>query len=284
MNPVRSLIAALVLVLAGMGTWVWKINQDETAAKEALVAAEEGRLKELALKDQQMEHSLKLQQEEHQKDLQKQNEEFEKKLDWMRKQERQRMASAFEQFGGLLDGNKKTLDYINLLEKKVKSGEAISKNEAEKLAIVATGLGYLQKQYAKPLERFSELESYLSRRASASVESPNMNHSFWKRIFNSEFREKEREFYRSEGERRGFQDAQARFSQAYSEAQKQMGNVSLETDKLIAGLNSIIEEKVQNTPDLTEFFNQAKKALTTHQKLLEFEPEVVKPQVESPKP
>ena len=57
-----------------------------------------------------------------------------------------------------------------------------------------------------------------------------------------------------------------------------------ETDRLIAGLNGIIEEKTQNSPDLSEFFNQAKKALTTHQKLLEFEPEVVKPQVESPKP
>ena len=189
------------------------------------------------------------------------------------------MATAFEQFGGILDGNKKTLDYINLLEKKVKSGEAISKNEAEQLAIVATGLGYLQKQYSKPLERFSELESYLSRRASANVESPNMNNSFWKRIFNREFREKEREFYRTEGERRGFQDAQTKFSQAYADAQKQMGSVSLETDRLIAGLNGIIEEKTQNSPDLSEFFNQAKKALTTHQKLLEFEPEVVKPQM-----
>ena len=284
MNPVRSLIAALVLVLSGMGTWVWKINQDVAAAKADLSKAEEKRLKELDLKDQQAQHALKLQQEEHQKDLVKQNEEFEKKLDDLRKQERKRMTAAFEQFGGLLEGNKKTLDYINLLEQKVKSGQAISKNEAEKLAVVATGLGYLQKQYAKPFEQFSELEGYLSKRANANVESPNMNHSFWKRIFNSEFREQEREFYRSEGERRGFQEAQSKFSSAYASAQKQMGNVTLQTDKLITGLNDLIEEKNQNAPDLTDFFNQARKALNTHQKLLEFEPDATKPVVETPRP
>lgn len=288
MNTVRSLIAALVVVLAGMGTWVWKKNEDLNAAKALQVKTLLAARKDMALKDQQdaetLRQSLEAQQQESQKALQKQNEDFEKKLDDMRASERKRMASAFEQFGGILEGNKKTLDYINLLEQKVKSGQALSKNEAEKLAIVATGLSYLQRQYARPFEQFSELESYLSKRANANVESPDMRNSFWKRIFNKEFREKEREFYRSEGERRGFQEAEGKFGQAYATAQKQMGSVSLETDKIIAGLNNLIEEKQQNAPDLTGFFDQARKALTTHQKLLDFEPEVKKPTVETVRP
>ena len=127
----------------------------------------------------------------------------------------------------------------------------ISKAEAEKLAVIATGLTYLQKQYTKPFEDFGELEAYLQKRASAQIETPNMRNAFWKRMFSREFREKERELYRSEGERRGFQDAQGRFSEAYAAAQKTHGRRRTSTwNKTIAKLNDVIQEKQANTPDL----------------------------------
>ncbi|MFZ4765658.1 MAG: hypothetical protein ACOYMN_11955, partial [Roseimicrobium sp.] len=174
------------------------------------------------------------------------------------------------------------LDYINLLESKVKSGQAVSQNEAQKLALIATGLGYLQKQYQRPFREFTELEAYLSNRAGANVETPNMRYAFWKRLFSSEFREQEREFYRTEGERRGFQDASEKFNEAYAAAQKQMSAVNLDFEKAVMSLNDLATEK--KTEDLSQFFQQAKKALSTHQKLLEFEPDTQKPPVESPRP
>ena len=284
MNQVRILYMILVLSLAGMGTWVWKVKQNEESAKMAVVKVEQEKRTELALRDKERQEALAAQNEENQKVVQKINDDWEKKIDSMRAEERKRVAAAFEQFSDILDGNKKTIEYINALETKVKAGKSINKNEAEKLAVVATGLAYLQKQYQKPFEKFGELETYLAQRANANVESPNMRWAFWKRIFNSEFREKERDFYRTEGERKGFQDASDKFNTAYASAQKQMASVNLDFEKSIVKLNDFVAEKKKDAPDLSEFFNQARKALNTHQKVLDFQPDVTKPTVEAPKP
>lgn len=284
MNQVRILLMLVVLSLSGMGAWVWKLKEKQQVAEEALAQSKQETLTQLAAKENEKTEALTAQNQENQKLVQKISEDFDKKLDDMRQQERKRTAAAFEQFGDIIDGNKKGLSYLNALEDKIKSGQSINKNEAEKLAVFATGLAYLQKQYQKPFQQFSELEKYLATKATTSVETPDMRHAFWKRLFDSEFREKEREFYRTEGERRGFQDASERFNNVYKTAQKQMANVDLDFDKSIMKLNDLISEKQQTPPDLSDFFNQARKALNAHQKLLEFEPDATKPQAEAPKP
>lgn len=275
------LVMALVLSLGGMGTWVWKAKDNQWEAEKETAKAQELARTTVAAKASEIERALQDQQARHDRDLAALNEKHEKDLDALRKTERQRMAQAFTQFGDILDGNKKTLDYINVLEEKVKSGQNVSANEAQKLATIATALGYLQKQYQKPFREFAELEAYLSKRAGANVETPSMRFAFFKRIFSGEFREQEREFYRTEGERRGFQDASDRFGQAYAAAQKQMSDVNVDFDKSIMKLNELSSEK--KTEDLSQFFNDARKALNTHQKLLEFEPDATKP-VDAPRP
>lgn len=282
MNQVRALVMALVLSLGGMGAWVWKAKDNQWRAEEATAAAEQKTRDVLVAKEAEMQKTLQDQQARHDKEFAALNEKHEKDLDALRQSERQRMAQAFTQFGDILDGNKKTLEYINLLEDKVKSGQNVSINEAQKLATIATALGYLQKQYQKPFREFAELEAYLSKRSNASIDTPNMRFAFFKRIFSGEFREQEREFYRTEGERRGFQDASDRFSQAYASAQKQMQGVNVDFEKSIMNLNNLVAEK--KTEDLSEFFNQARKALNTHQKMLEFDPETPTKPTEPPRP
>ena len=284
MNQVRILYMALVLTLAGMGAWVWKLKEKLDLAEARTVQLAKSHQADMEAKQKESQEALAAQNEENQKLVQSLKDDFDKKLDALRADERQRVAAAFGQFSDILDGNKRSLEYINALEAKVKAGQAISKNEAEKLAVFATGLSYLQKQYQKPFVEFRELEGYLNRRAATNIETPNMNYAFWKRHFNSEFREKEREFYRTEGERRGFQDASARFDSAYAAAQKQMKAVDADFESAIAKMNDFVKEKKTDAPDLSEFFNQARKTLSTHQKLLEFQPEVPKPVVEPPRP
>ena len=284
MNQVRILYMALVLTLAGMGAWVWKLKEKLDLAEARTVQLAKSHQADMEAKQKESQEALAAQNEENQKLVQSLKDDFDKKLDALRADERQRVAAAFGQFSDILDGNKRSLEYINALEAKVKAGQAISKNEAEKLAVFATGLSYLQKQYQKPFVEFRELEGYLNRRAATNIETPNMNYAFWKRLFNSEFREKEREFYRTEGERRGFQDASARFDSAYAAAQKQMKAVDADFESAIAKMNDFVKEKKTDAPDLSEFFNQARKTLSTHQKLLEFQPEVPKPVVEPPRP
>ena len=284
MNQVRTLWALLALTLGGMGAWVWRTNENFKSAENAALRANVEKKIALAAKDREQEAAVTTMHQQQQDELKKQNDDFEKKLDVLRQGERTKLGQAYEQFSHILDGDKKTLDYINLIEEKVKAGEKILKSEAEKLAVIATGLTYLQKQYQKPFAEFGELETYFQKRVNAPVETPNMRNAFWKRMFSREFREKEREFYRTEGERRGFQDAQNRFAEAYSAAQKKMAGVNMNMEETIGKLNDFILEKQAATTDLTDFFNQARKALNTHQKLLEFEPEPTKPVIESARP
>lgn len=286
MNQVRALIMLLVLSLAGMGAWVYTAKQKQWTAEESTLKIKEelqlAAKTELEAKVAEHQKELMAQSQGHQKELETINADWEKKMDTLRKEERQRMNQAFTQFGDILEGNKKALNSITALEEKVKAGQELSKAESQDLAVMATGLSYLQKQYEKPFQEFKELETYLSKRSSANLKTPDMRNSFWKRVFSKEFREQEREFYRTEGERRGFQDASAKFTEAYDSAQKQMSGLNLDFQKAIEKLGAL-NQTDKDKEDLSEFFDQAKKALSTHQKVIEFEPEVIKP-TEIPKP
>ena len=282
MKQAKALLALLILVVAGMGAWVWKTKGDLNAAKAEVAKAEQASRDVVAAKEQQMQESLYYLEKQHQQDVTSIMDKHQQELDKLRDGERKRLTESFKQFGDILDGNKQTMDYIDTVEQKVKSGQAVSSNEAEKLATIATGLSYLQKQYQKPFQEFGELEAYFSKRAGENIETPNMRNAFWKRMFSRNFREQEREFYRTEGERRGFQEASTRFDEAYGNAQKQMGAVNLDLEKSLGSIQQLINEK-KNPENLDEFFNQARKALKTHQKLLEFAPDSA-PQVDTVKP
>jgi len=288
MKQVRLLLALLVIVAGSMGAWVWKVYERLDASRTLLAQAEKRTAVALARKDRDQQQAFATLNEQHQKEIQRLNDEGEQKLEALRKEQRTKLTQAYQQFSGILDGDRKTLDYINLIEQKVKSGQEVSKAEADKLAVIASGLTYLQKQYQKPFEDFRELESFLEKRASTqngvSIEHAN----FWQRLFSKEAREKEkqseREYYRTEGELGAFRAAKSKFASAYAGAQKKMSAVNIDAEKAIAGLNSFIEDKRANTQDLTEFFNQARKALNTHQKLLDMEPDFSKPVIDGPKP
>ncbi len=276
MTQVRALFALLILSLASMGTWVWQTKQKQWAAEQSLRETEVNAAAMLRAKEEEHRNSLNAMIQQHQQDIDAMIERHGKELDGQRQEERKRMAGAMDQFSDILEGNRKTLDYLAVLEQKVKSGQALSANEAQKLSNIATGLNHLQKQYQKPFQEFTELATYFSKRAEAKVDSPNMKNSFWKRLFSRDFREKEREFYRTEGERRGYQEASELFATAYSSAQKQMAAANLNLEKSVKTINQMIDEK--RTPeDMDAFFKEARRALSAHQKLLDFEPEAPKP-------
>ncbi len=283
MNQVRVLYMLLVLSLGGMGAWVWKSKQEERAAEEALTRTVDNQEAQIAARKAEADRALADQKAQHDEDVKQLKEAQAKEIEDLRKTERERMAQAFSQFGDILDGNKKTLDYINLLEQKVKSGQEISKAEAQKLAVIATGLSYLQQQYKKPFREFTELETYLANRAGVTLNAPDQRFSFFRRMFSKEYREQEKEFHRTEGEKRAFQEASDKFGAAYSAAQKQMAAAHIDFEKSMSQLNALAQEK--KPEDLSEFFSKARKALSTHQKLLEFEPEPPTPKPgETPRP
>lgn len=284
MNAIKNLTALLVLSFLASGVLGWFLFQsrsDLQAARTELEHIKSEHEEALKAKESEFQRTLDAQAAQHQKMITALNDEHEKKIDDLRKGERQRLATAAKEFENIFEGNKTTIQYIDLLEDKVKAGQALSKAEVEKLAIITTGLGYLKKQYQKPMQEFQELVNYFESQANKQLEKPKGG--FFKRLFSKEFREQEKEYLRQEGAKDAFEQAQGKFTTAYSSAQKVMAGVNLDADAQIQKLHAYIDDKRQmNNEDLTSFFDKARKALRTHQDVLDFEPEA--PPLPTPKP
>jgi hypothetical protein len=280
MNALKIIIAILALTAAGLGFGIWKQKSAHQTEIDSLKASHAA---DLSAKHSEMQNALAAQGEQHQRDIQTLNAGYEKKLSELEQSQRKQMASTYREFENIFDGNKKTIDYINLLEDKVKAGQTISKAEVERLAIITTGIGYLQKQYQKPLEQFSELASYFEKQSALQPEKPRGN--FFRRVFSKQYKEAERQFNREEGMKEAYEQAQSKFSTVYSSAQRQMASVNLDADAQVKKLYDLIDDKQQtNKEDLSSFFDKARKALKTHQDVLRFEPENLPTQVPAVRP
>lgn len=280
MNALKITAAILALIAAGLGFGMWKQNGTQQAELESLKARNAAAL---ASKHEEMQSALAAQADQHQQAIQQLNADYDKKLTELQQSQRNQVASAYKEFESIFDGNKKTIDYINLLEDKVKAGQTISKAEVERLAIITTGISYLQKQYQKPLEQFSELASYFEKQSALQPEKPKG--SFFRRVFSKEYKEAERQFNREEGMKQAYEQAQSKFTTVYSSAQKQMASVNIDADTQVKKLYALIDDKQQATKeDLGSFFDQARKALKTHQDVLKFEPENLPTPLPSPRP
>ena len=228
----------------------------------------------ISSKDEELQRTLAVQNEQHQKALQATISEYDQKLSELRLDQRKQIASAYKEFENIFAGNKKTLEYINLLESKVKGGQAISKIEVEKLIVITSGISFLQKQYQKPLQEFTALQDYFDSAAKRPNNKPKSNFGFFKRLFSKDFREAEKEFYREEGARQAFAEAEGKFGSVYAAAQRSMRNVNVDAESQLKKLDALIQDKqTTNAENLSSFFDQARQALQTHQNVLDFEPE-----------
>lgn len=277
MNSIPALrILSIVAILAcgGLGFALW---QNGESHRKALAAAEDAHKR--AIDDLQSSHNaaLAVEQEKHLAALKKLTEEHEKAIDTLRNDQRRQMTTAMKEFEDIFDGNRRTIDYLNVLEGRIRSGQTVSKAEAEKLAIIATGLGFLQKEYQKPFSEFKQLEEFLSRQAASlpgrNAESTPQRFGFFKRVFSKEAREAQKQQLRDEGAREAFEAAQVKFNAVYAAAQRQMASVSINADQYVKKIYDLIDEKNKaNAEDLGQFFDEARKALRTHQEVLDFQP------------
>jgi Tfp pilus assembly protein PilE len=276
-NLIVLRVVAVLGILASVGLAWWNQQLTKTHTQQ-LAANQDAHKAEIDDLKRAQEKTLNDQATQHDAAVAALTAEHEKRIDSLRTDQRKQMTAAFKEFESIFEGNKKTIDYINALERRVQSGQAVSKAEVEKLAVIATGLGYLQKEYQKPMGEFKELEQYLARQTAAlparsGAESEPKRFGFLRRMFSKEYREEERQKLRDEGAREAFEAAQVKFNTVYASAQKQMAAVGLNADGYAKKLYALMEEKGQaNAEDLSGFFEQARKALKTHQEVLDFEP------------
>jgi hypothetical protein len=276
MKSLKLLIALSVIALLGCAALGFTLWQNTNAHKTEIARLNMEHTRALEAKEELLQQSLSEQTERHEQRIQAMNQDFESKLDSLRSDQRKQIADAYKEFENIFEGNRQTIEYINLLEGKVRAGQQLSQNEVEKLSVIASGLGHLQKQYQKPLQEFTELEAYFERQAGRqpTTAQPKKAFSFFRRTFSKNYREAEKQFYREEGERQAFEQAQQEFSRVYSSAQQAMKAVNFNADEQVKKLYTLIEEKsTSNQQDLTDFFNKARQALRTHQDVLQFEPD-----------
>lgn len=269
----------LILVFLALGYGIWHFHSDAGRLRQEMDQLKASHDLALQAKDEELQRSLSAQNAQHQKALQAVNDEHDKKLGELRTEQRQQMVKAYKEFENIFSGNKRTLDYIAALESKMKAGQTLSKIELEKMTVIASGVGFLQKQYQRPLQEFTALQDYFEDVAKRPNDKPTSRFGFFKRIFSKNFREAEKEYLREEGARRAFEEAQGKFDAVYASAQKSMRAVNLDTNALLLKLDDLIQGKQQaNADDLSSYFDKARQALRTHQDILDFDPEVVPPQ------
>ncbi len=277
MKAPKILVAACAVACVGLialGAWVWQLTAQHSADVSALAEEKEAHARQMDKQAEAHAQALADQQASHERIVKALTDDFEKKLDGLRKDQQQKLASAFKEFESIFDGNKRTIDYINALEERVRAGQAVSKAEVEKLALIATGISFLQKEYQKPFQQFTQLQDYLARQAAVTKEKPEARFGFFKRLFSKEFREAQKDYERSEAARQAFADAQSKFASIYAAAQAQMSAVQKIGEEQVRKLYALIDDKNQdNQKDLSTFFDQARKALKTHQSVLDFTPD-----------
>jgi len=265
---------ALTLIFLALSYGIWHFHSDAGRLMVEMDQLKAAHSLAISSKDEELQRTLAVQNEQHQKALQATISEYDQKLSELRLDQRKQIASAYKEFENIFAGNKKTLEYINLLESKVKGGQAISKIEVEKLIVITSGISFLQKQYQKPLQEFTALQDYFDSAAKRPNNKPKSNFGFFKRLFSKDFREAEKEFYREEGARQAFAEAEGKFGSVYAAAQRSMRNVNVDAESQLKKLDALIQDKqTTNAENLSSFFDQARQALQTHQNVLDFEPE-----------
>jgi hypothetical protein len=176
---------AVTLVFLALGYGIWHFHSDAGRLMEEMDRLKTDHALALAAKDQELQRSLSAQNEQHQKAIQSLNDDHDQKLNDLRQDQRKQIASAYKEFENIFAGNKKTLDYINLLEAKVQAGQVLSKVEVEKLVVITSGISFLQKQYQKPLQEFTALYLVHELHFGGVGDQGLLNHRDW-RIFGLE--------------------------------------------------------------------------------------------------
>lgn len=192
----------------------------------------------------------------------------------LKKSHREQMESTYAQMDNIIHDSRKTLEYIAGIERKLKAGQAISKEEARQLAAIGTGLTFLHKQYEKPIEEFRELEKFLADQLNvAAVVPPTQRGKFFKRMFSQDYREHEQEYFRDQGKRDAFERSRAKVNQAYGRAQAQMKQLSVQSSEYLDQLQAIVDSNNANAADIESFFDQSREILQIHDRIMNLEPD-----------
>lgn len=270
--PFILTLVALILALAGGGVlaYFWAQSKSEVGKLDNELESQKNVSEEL----RQEKIDLGMIVDEQRNEIDRIKKEWSGQVAKMKNDHQQRMERTYAKMNGIVYDSRKTMEYISTLEDKLKTGEALNEKEAKDLDAIVSGLVVLHQQYRKPIHEFRELEAFLSEQLQLEgAVPPNRKLSFFKRIFNKDYREAEESFIRDQGRREAFETARTKVVEAYSRAQAEMDKVSLDAGQYLDQLDQIVGSNKAASAEMAEFFEKSKEILKIHDRIMSIEPE-----------
>ena len=191
-------------------------------------------------------------------------------------QHKNQLQRTYGQMNEIVYDTRKTLEYIGDIETRLRKGQNLDAEQAKKLTNVVNGLAFLHEQYKKPLNEFRELDRYFAQQLSqipADVEDPKETASLGKKLFKSKQLKEERDvFLKNQGKRTAIVQTKAVVDAAYTRAQSQMSQISLNNNQYLAQLDAIISSNEASAEEVENFFETSKEILKIHDKIMSIEP------------
>jgi hypothetical protein len=268
-------LSLLVLAAGGAAGFLGKLWSDEQSKSlgleqqvktyATLVSGLEGRNAELS--------SLLA---EKQSEIDRITGEWAQQVETLQREHAEQLGRTYAQMNEIVYDSKSTLAYIGDIERRLKSGQQIARDEAAKLVGVVNGLAFLHQQYGKPLNEFRELDRYFARQLStlpADQPDPRDTTPLGRRIFkNKEFKEERDSFIENQGRRSAIVEAKAQVAAAYANAQKQMAGLSIDLNRYLAQIQQIVDAREASAAEIDEFFSKSKEILKIHDRIMSLEP------------
>ncbi len=268
---VLSLLLLLALSACGAIGYFWSLDKGKLLTQENQLRNLQSDLIALEASNADLGGQLVDQRSENER----LRNEWDTQVAQLKKEHRDQMESTYAQMDNIIHDSRKTLEYIAGVERKLKAGQTISKEEARQLAAIGTGLTFLHKQYEKPIEEFRELEKFLADQLNvAAVVPPAERGKFFKRMFSQDYREHEQEYFRDQGKRDAFERSRTKVTEAYGRAQAQMKQLSVQSTEYLDQLQAIVDSNNNNAADIEDFFDQSREILQIHDRIMNLEPDL----------
>lgn len=277
-------VLLLLLVVAGGAAFyfgqLWSKQSAETLALSQQMDAVTQQISSLENKNAELSSLLA----DKQAETDRMREEWAAQVENLKERQKDQLERTYAQMNEIVYDSKATLSYIGDIERRLRDGQELDQAEADRLTNVVNGLVFLHEQYKKPLNEFRELNRYFSQQLALlpdENEDPKETKPLAFRIFQSrKFQEERAEFLQSQGKRTAFEEAQVAVTEAYTRAQRQMSSVSLDINKYLSELETVIDSNEQSAESVSQFFAKSKEILKIHDRIMNIEPpttETVKP-------
>jgi len=258
-KTITIVLLSILFVASAIGAVVlgkfWSEEQAKTLTLQQQVKVFNERLSDLENKNSELSSLLA----DKQSEMERMREEWSTQVATLETQHKDQLQRTYGQMNEIVYDTRKTLEYIGDIETRLRKGQNLDREQAQKLSNVVNGLAFLHEQYKKPLNEFRELDRYFNEQLAqlpAAQVDPKETASFGKKLFKGKQLKAERDQYlQNQGKRTAIVQARAAVNSAYSRAQGQMAKIAMNNNQYLAQLDAIVESNETNAAEIESFFN-----------------------------